>query len=277
MTALKALVADDDAQVRRELTRALSAVWPGLRVVQAVNGVEAWDTFLEHEPALCFLDMRMPGLTGVEVAQRIGERAHNVFLMAPNDRALRSFDEGGALHLVKPLDPGQLASVVAQVQQAMARQSPGAVPSLGALLDRLAGQLRRTTPLEVLEAGEGADTHLLKVDDIVYFEADVSGTRVVSEGGVESRVRRPLKELAVQLDPGRFWQIHRFVVVNQRHILGTRRVDEQTMMLSLRERATLLPVARHFQSRFGLPAADVASDRATTHVAAQTAAQAADH
>lgn len=250
ISVVKALVADDDAQVRRELTRSLTAVWPGLRLVQAVNGVEAWDSFLEHEPDVCFLDMRMPGLTGVEVAQRIGDRARSVFLMAPNDRALRSFDEGGAWHLVKPLDPLQLATVVSQVQQAMAVRAPDAVPSLTALLDRLAGQLRRSTPLEVVEAGEGADLHLLKVDDIIYFEADASGTRVVSAGGVESRVRRPLKELAVQLDPGRFWQIHRFVVVNQRHILGTRRMDDETLMLSLRERPTMLPVARHFQGRF---------------------------
>ncbi len=100
-----ALVADDDETARRRLVRALAAVWPGLRIVQAVNGVEAWDAFLEHEPALCFLDVRMPGLTGIEVAQRIGDRAQTVFVMAANDRALTSFEDDAVDHLIKPLEP----------------------------------------------------------------------------------------------------------------------------------------------------------------------------
>lgn len=246
---VQALVADDDEAARRQLTRSLSVVWPGLKVIQAVNGVEAWDAFLEHEPPICFLDVRMPGLTGIEVAQRIADRAQTVFLIAANDGALGTFVAGEADHLTKPLEPAQVAEVVARLQAKLPPHDQAALPSLHGLLDRLAGQLRRPAPLEVIEAGEGSELRLLNVDDIIYFEADARCTRVVSEAG-ETLIRTPLKELAARLDPLRFTQIHRFVVVNQRHILNTRRLDDETMVLSLRAGHKTLPVSRHFQGLF---------------------------
>ena len=246
-TAVSALVADDDDAARVNLARSLGAVWPGLRIIQAVNGVEAWDAFLEHEPAACFLDVRMPGLTGIEVAQRIGDRAQIVFVMAANDRALPNFN--AAEHLIKPLDPGRVVEVVLALQAHLSADDRTGLPSLHHLIDRLAGQLRRPAPLEVVEAREGQQARWLNVDDIVYFEADARGTRAVSQDG-EALIRTPLKQLAAQLDPLRFWQIHRFVVVNHRHILNAQRLDDQTMVLSLRERQKTLPVSRHFQGLF---------------------------
>lgn len=244
-----ALVADDDEATRRLLVRSLAAVWPGLKIVQAVDGVEAWDSFLAHEPALCFLDVRMPGLTGIEVAQRIADRAQTVFLLAANDQALGGLTAGHALHLTKPLLPERVAEAVAHLQQHLAPEQQAALPSLQALLDRLASQLRRPAPLEVIEAGDGAQRCLLPVDDIVYFEAEARGTRAVSAQG-ETHIRTPLKELVARLDPLRFPQIHRFVVVNRRHILATRRSDDGSMVMSLREGQKTLPVARHFQAQF---------------------------
>lgn len=250
-----ALVADDDEGARRSLVRALVAIWPGLRVVQAVDGIEAWDGFLAFEPALCFLDLRMPGLTGIEVAQRIGDRAPLVFVMNHNDRALPSFEAGGIDHLQKPLDPARVAEVVSRVQSAMRPDRQAALPSLEHLLDRLAGQLRRPAPIdgvEAVESGAGESARWVPVDDIVYLEAEALFTRVVSRGG-EAVVRTPLKQLAAQLDPQHFWQIHRSVVVNQHHILAARQVDAQTMVVSLREQVRTLPVAPHFQGRFRSP------------------------
>ncbi len=249
--AITALVADDDEVARRQLVRALAAVWPGLRIVQAVDGIEAWDAFLAHEPALCFLDVRMPGLTGIEVAQRVAEQAQTVFVMAPSDRALASFQAESAMYLTKPLDPAQLAEVAVELQGKLAEAQRSALPSLHQLLDRLAGQLRRPEPIELIEAGEadGAQTRWMNVDDVIYFEADARCTRVVSQDG-ELLVRTPLKALAARLDPLRFQQIHRFLVVNQRHILATRQVDPDTMELSLREQSRTLPVGRHFQALF---------------------------
>lgn len=246
---IKGLVADDDPVTKRRLVRALGALWPGLTIIEADDGIDAWDRFLEFEPDLCFLDVRMPGLTGIEVARRIAGRAPVVFLSAPNDRALSALEAGSVLHLVKPLEATRIAEVVAQVQAALpARQRP-LVPGLRQLLDLLAGQLRRPAPLEAIETGESPRTEWLMVDDVVYFEAEAHGTRVVSKHG-ESLVRTPLKQLVAQLDTHRFTQINRFAVVNQQHIQDTRRIDDDTMVLSLREQPRTLPVSRHFQALF---------------------------
>lgn len=243
---IKAVVADDDRIVKRRLVRSLTAVWPELKVLEAADGVDAWDAFLEHEPALCFLDMRMPGLTGVEVAQRIGDRALVVFLADANDRALPTFESDSVLHLVKPLDEKRIADVVTRVQAAMPPQQQELLPSLHQLLDKLASQLRRPDPLEVIETGDGP----LLVDEIIYMESDPRGTRIVSQQG-EALVHTPLKELVAQLDPAVFKQVNRFAVVHQRHIERTRRLDAETMVLSLRENDKTLSVGRHFQPWFG--------------------------
>lgn len=246
----KALIADDDATIRRRLARALTTVWPELRIVEEPDGIDAWDGFLEHEPALCFLDVRMPGLTGIEVAQRIADRAQIVFLAEKKDRAIEAFQAADVAHLIKPFEPLRIAEIVTRLQASLRPEHQPMVPSLHQLLDRLAGQLRRPAPLQVIQVGEGPQAQWLDVDDIIYLEADARYTRVVSRGG-EMVVRKPLKLLAAQLDPLRFWQINRFTVVAQQHILDTRRLDEQTMVLTLRERPKTLPVAPHFQSLFG--------------------------
>lgn len=244
-----ALVADDEAPVRRTLVQALKTVWPALRVVEAGDGIDAWDAFLEHEPALCFLDVRMPGLTGIEVAQRIADRSRIVFLCLANDGALPALRSGGALHLIKPLEPAAIGAAIAQVQEALAPSQRASLPSLQQLLDQLAGQLRRRAPLEVIEALEGAHPQSFAVDDIIYVEAELRGTRVVSTTG-EALVRIPLKQLAAQLDPRRFQQVNRFAVVNQEQIVATKRIDGKTMLVLLRDGGKTLTVSRHFQPLF---------------------------
>ncbi len=245
----KALVADDDAIAKRRLVRSLSSLWPGLMIIEADDGIDAWDRFLEFEPDLCFLDVRMPGLTGIEVARRIADRSQVIFLSAPNDRALAELKAGSVLHLVKPLATARMSEVVSQARAMLSPRQGPALPSLQQLLDRLAGQLRRPAPLEAIETGDGPRAEWLLVEDVVYFAAEIHGTRVVSRYG-EALVRTPLKALVAQLDTRRFTQINRFAVVNQQHIQGTRRLDPETMELSLRERSKTLPVSRHFQALF---------------------------
>ncbi len=247
--AIGALLADDDAAVRRRLAHALQTVWPDLRIVEAVDGVDAWDAYLEHEPALCFLDVRMPGLTGIEVAQRIADRSQIVFLSAPTNAPCRPCRPAARCMLLKPLEPASIGSVIARAQAALAPHQRAVLPSLQQLLDQLAGQLRRRTPLEVIEALDGAHPLCFAVDDIVYVEAEMRGTRVVSTTG-EALVRIPLKQLAAQLDPRRFRQVNRFAVVNQQQIACTRRVDDRTMVVSLRQGGKMLTVSRHFQPLF---------------------------
>lgn len=244
-----ALIADDDDAPRAQLVHALRHVWPELQVVQeCVNGVDAWDAFLEYEPQVCFLDVRMPGLTGIEVAQRIRARAHIVFVTTHGDHALAAFDAGAVDYVLKPIDGERLARACERVKARLAVPS-ATPPDLQALLNQLVGQVRKPAPLEVIQAGVGKEVRLVRVEDVVYFESDSRYTRVVCADG-EALVRTPLKELLAQLDPGRFWQVHRSVVVSQRHIASAVRVDDGTMVLTLRGRDEKLPVARHFQSLF---------------------------
>jgi DNA-binding LytR/AlgR family response regulator len=244
-----ALIADDEEAPRLQLLLALRKAWPELGIVaEAVNGVDAWDAFLELEPQVAFLDVRMPGLTGIEVAQRIGPRSHIVFVTAHGDHALAAFDAGAIDYVLKPVDEARLAEVIERVQTRLA--APGAAPlDLQSLLDRLAGQVRKPAPLDVIQAGVGKEVRLVPVEDVVYFEADARYTRVVYDQG-DVLIRTPLKELLAQLDTGKFWQVHRSVIVNRRHIASAHRLDEGQMVLSLRDRSEKLPVSRHFQGLF---------------------------
>lgn len=269
-----ALIADDEEAPRAQLRAALQRRWPELRIVaEAANGIDAWDAFLEHEPTLCLLDIRMPGLTGIEVAQRIGGRVPVVFVTAHGDHALAAFDAGAVDYVLKPVDDERLGQALQRVRERLwplssrvididgadaagsTGPAPLAVPAatdpagLQALLAQLAGQLRRPAPIEVIQAGVGKEVRLIRIDSVIYFESDARYTRVVHEDG-EALIRTPLKELLAQLDANRFWQVHRAVIVNHHHIAAAVRIDEGNMQLTLRGRPERLPVSRHFQSRF---------------------------
>lgn len=245
---LTALIADDEDAPRAQMVAALERVWPELRTVEAANGTDAWHAFLEHEPHVCFLDVRMPGLTGIEVAQRIGACAHIVFVPAAGDHALASFDSGAVDYVLKPIADDRLSQVVARVQTRLAQ--PGGAPAdLQGLLTRLAGQVRKPAPLDVIRSGVGHDVRLVRVCDVVYFETDGRQTRVVSTDG-DVTIRTPLKELVTQLDAAKFWQVHRTVIVNREYVDRAVTGADGTMHLTLRGRADQLPVQRHFQSLF---------------------------
>ena len=246
MTQATAVLADDEEAPRVQLVLALRQAWPELDIKAiAVNGADAWDAFLEHEPQVCFLDVRMPGLTGVEVARRIQGRAHVVFVTAHGDHALDAFDTGAVDYVLKPVDLPRLRHAVERVQ-ARLHQAP---TDLHRLLTQLAGQARKPPTLQSIQAAVGKEVRLIRLDDIVYFESDSRYTRVVYEGG-DALIRTPLKELLTQIDPDRFWQIHRSVIVNERCIASAIRVDDGAMVLSLRGRGERLPVSRHFQNLF---------------------------
>ena len=255
-----ALIADDEEAPRAQLAAALAQAWPGLQLVaQCANGVDAWDAFLEHEPQVCFLDIRMPGMSGIDVARRIDGRVPVVFVTAFGDHALAAFDAGAVDYVMKPVDPTRLAQAVERVRPRLAARTgaPAAATldpaALQALLAQLAGNVRRPAPLQVIQAGVGKEVRLIRVEEVVYFDADSRYTRVVYEsptGGGDALIRTPLKELLAQLDEAQFWQVHRSVIVNQRHIASAVRVDEGQMHLVLRGRPETLPVSRHFQGLF---------------------------
>lgn len=279
--AATVLIADDEEAPREQLAGALASAWPEARCVAiCVNGVDAWDAFLEHEPDVCLLDIRMPGLTGIEVAQRIGARAHVVFVTAWADHAVAAFDAGAVDYVLKPVDTARLARALERVQARVASAqaappsanasppaaaatttaaSPTDPATLQALLAQLAAQVQRPAPLTVIQAGLGKEVRLIRVDEVLYFESDTRYTRVVWRSpdapgapaqDAEALIRTPLKELLVQLDAQQFWQVHRSVIVAQRHIEAAVRVDEHNMQLRLRGRNERLPVSRHFQALF---------------------------
>jgi DNA-binding LytR/AlgR family response regulator len=248
--ALRCLIADDEEAPRQQLGAALHLAWPELRVVaEAVNGVDAWDAYLEHEPELCFLDIRMPGLSGIDVARRIGTRAQVVFATAYDEHALAAFDAGAVDYLLKPVELPRLARTVERLQARLLGPAPGPPPDLRAVLATLHDGTRRAAPLRVLQASVGREVKLIQTDEVIYFESDSRYTRVVHQGG-DALIRMPLKELLGQLDEQLFWQVHRSIIVNHRCVASAVRVDEGQMHLALRGRPEKLPVSRHFQALF---------------------------
>ena len=249
MTALTALIADDEEAPREQLRAALARLWPELHIVAAsTNGADAWDDCLAHEPAIAFLDIRMPGLTGLEVARRLSALATPpliVFVTAYDDHALAAFDAGAVDYVLKPVDDERLAQTLARLRARVAQPAP----DMTALQRLLASLPQPRTAPRPIQASVGREVLLIPPEDVIYFEADQRYTRVVHQGG-DALIRTPLRELLTQFDPEQFWQIHRSVLVNSRCIAKAIRVDEGNMVVTLRGREERLPVSRQFQALF---------------------------
>jgi len=247
------LIADDETAPREQLAEALARAWPEAHIVaSAAHGADAWDQWLAHEPDACFLDIRMPGLSGIDVARRIAGRCPVVFVTAHGDHALQAFEAGAVDYLVKPLEATRLAQTVARLRQALDKPMP-APEALQQLLARLAAEQLRPAWPDTLQAGIGKEVRLIRVADVLYFESDARYTRVVwLDAGVQrdALLRTPLKDLLALLDPARFQQVHRSVVVASAQIASALRDDEGGMQLRLRGSADMLPVSRPFQGLF---------------------------
>ena len=249
MNATTALIADDEEAPREQLRAALTRLWPELDIVAAsTNGAEAWDDCLAHEPAIAFLDIRMPGLTGLEVARRLSALVAPpliVFVTAFDDQALAAFDAGAVDYVLKPVDDTRLGQTLTRLRARLTQPQPDMTA-----LQRLLASLPQARPLmRPIQASIGREVHLIPPEEVIYFEADQRYTRVVHQGG-DALIRTPLRELLTQLDPDQFWQIHRSVLVNSRCIARAIRVDEGTMVVTLRGRDDKLPVSRQFQALF---------------------------
>lgn len=245
-----ALIADDEPLLRESLARQLGAVWPDLEVVaQARNGREAVKLFRAHRPDVCFLDVHMPGLSGVDAARQIGRRAHLVFVTAYQEYAVEAFAHGVLDYLVKPVEATRLAETVARLKERLAAALPAA--NTEALLRELATRLetqRTSGRLRWIRAQVGQVVRLIEVDRIDYLRSDSKYTLVAWSGDgdspAQSLVRTPLKELVARLDPDEFIQIHRAVVVNLRSVSHVRRRDNETAEIHLKGRPEVLPVSR---------------------------------
>jgi DNA-binding LytR/AlgR family response regulator len=249
-----ALIADDEPLLRDALARLLEQAWPELTVVaQARNGREAIEQFEDHRPDICFLDVHMPGTSGVEVARHIGRRAHLVFVTAYDKYAVQAFSQGVLDYLVKPVEPARLAETVARLKERVHAAEP--VPNIETLLQQLAAQLQRSpAALRWIRASVGSTVRLIPVDDVDFLRAEEKYTSIAwrDDAGQprEAVIRTPLKELVAQLDPAQFAQVHRSVVVNLRSIAHVARNANETADIHLKGRDEVLPVSRSYLHLF---------------------------
>jgi DNA-binding LytR/AlgR family response regulator len=254
-----ALIADDEPLLREALAHQLLLAWPELEVIaQARNGREAVKQFEALRPNVCFLDVHMPGMSGVEAAHLIGHRAHLVFVTAYDQYAVQAFAQGVLDYLVKPVEQARLAETVARLKERLAAAQPAL--NTDALLQQLAAQLAQLqggaapAPLRWIRAQVGQTLRLIPVDDIDFLRADTKYTLIAwrddaGEPG-EALVRTALKDLVAQLDPAQFAQVHRSVVVNLRAISHVTRGDNETADIHLKGRKEVLPVSRSYLHLF---------------------------
>jgi DNA-binding LytR/AlgR family response regulator len=258
MTAARptALIADDEPLLRTSLARMLAEAWPELEIVaQARNGREAVAMFESLKPDVCFLDVHMPGLSGVEAARVISRRAHLVFVTAFVEYAIQAFEQGALDYLVKPVEPERLADTVARLRERLRAARPA--DDIDAMLDQLAARLRKPEspePLRWIRASVGQALRMIAVDEIDFLRSDEKYTLVAWRGDAgkpgEALIRTPLKELVAQLDPAQFVQVHRSVVVNLRAIGHVVRGENETAHIHLRHRPEVLPVSRSYLHHF---------------------------
>ena len=220
-------------------------------MAQARNGREEIDLFDEHEPQIAFLDVHMPGLTGLDVARSIGARARIVFVTAYDRYAVRAFEQGAVDYLVKPFEASRLTQTVARLRDRPA--AAAAATALEPLLDALAARLQPQAPppqhLQWIKASVGNSVRLIPVEEVVYLRSDEKYTLVVWQGG-EALIRKTIRELGDELDPARFVQIHRSVIVLLTHVAHVTRGNNETADVHLRGRPEVLPVSRSYLHLF---------------------------
>jgi DNA-binding LytR/AlgR family response regulator len=251
-----ALIADDEPLLRDGLARLLARAWPELEVVDKVrSGREAVEAFEARQQDVCFLDVHMPGLSGVEAARLIGRRAHLVFVTAYDQYAVQAFEQGAIDYLVKPVEPSRLADTVARLKDRLRAAQPAA--DAEGLLERLAARIGRDAapaPLRWLRVSVGQTLRLVSIDEVDFLRSSEKYTLVAwrGRGGKPSEglIRTPLKELVAQLDPEVFVQVHRSVVVNLHAISHVTRSLNETGTIHLKDRDEVLPVSRPFLGQF---------------------------
>lgn len=242
-----ALIADDEPLLRQRLVSMLARLWPELRIVaEARNGREAVELFDQHAPEVVFLDIHMPGQNGIEAARSMSGRTQIVFVTAFEQYAVQAFERGAIDYLVKPFEEERLAETVARLRSKLAPAAAGAIDSV---LDQLAGELRsRAAPrrwLQWIKASVGSTVKLIPVDQVIFLRSDEKYTLVVWEGG-EALIRKTIRELADELDPERYAQIHRSVIVNLARVAQVTRGLNETADVHLAGRSEVLPVSRSF-------------------------------
>jgi len=248
-----ALIADDEPHLATYLRAQLAALWPELEVVQvARNGVEAAASIAAHRPDLAFLDIKMPGLSGLEVAQGIEGTTRVVFVTAYDEFAVQAFEHEAIDYVLKPVNAQRLAKTIERVRRALAAPEDSVTDDarLATVLQRLQPAPANASPrLRYVRASQGELTHQIDVAQVLFFRADDKYTCVQTAAG-EHLIRAPIAELAAQLDPEQFWQVHRSTIVNLPFVAGTRRDELSRLFVRLRGFDAELPVSRAYVHLF---------------------------
>ena len=245
MSRARAIIAEDEPLLREELAELLASLWSELEIVaQTADGMATLQALERHQPDVLFLDINMPGLTGLEVARQASGRCHIVFVTSYDQHTLAAFEHGAMDYLLKPVQAARLATTVARLKERVGRPAP----SVAGLLRELgAGQSHGF--LRWINASQGQAVRIITVDDVCYFHADSKYTRVVTPEG-ESLIRKPIKELTQELDPSCFWQIHRGTIVNVHAISGVVRDLRGLTQVRLKKREELLTVSDAYTHLF---------------------------
>jgi DNA-binding LytR/AlgR family response regulator len=247
MSAPTAVIAEDEPVLRAQLKELLGEAWPELNVVAAAaDGMQAMRALEQHNPDVLFLDIQMPGLTGLEIARHASGRCHVVFVTAYDRYAVAAFEEGAVDYVMKPLSAARLAISCDRVKERLST-TPA---NLERLLETLARRVAQARPhLRWINASQGADVRLITVDEICYFQSDSKYTRAVTANN-ECLIRKSLKELLDELDPSLFWQIHRSTIVNVNAIAAVSRDLAGHLLVRLKNRKETLPVSQPFAHLF---------------------------
>lgn len=269
----RALIADDERLMRDQLRARLGEVWPELEIVaEAKNGLEAVALTEQHHPDIVFLDIRMPGLTGVDAARQIAqlptfEEADGwpgceiVFITAYDQYAVEAFEQGVVDYVLKPAERERLQLTVERIRQRMAQREgaaqqegetlPTHTPAMAQLLQQLGQQLNPAAPakLQWIQASVRNAIQMIPVEDVLFFISDEKYTRVQT-ASVEALIRKPIKELVEELDMQQFWQIHRSTLVNVKAIAGVSRDERGRQLVSVRGSNEKLEVSRSYTGLF---------------------------
>lgn len=269
--SLRAVIADDERLMREQLRARLSEAWPELQIVaEAKNGIEAVELTRQHRPDIVFLDIRMPGMTGVEAARQIAqipdEAAEDdswlgceiVFITAYDQYAVEAFEQGVVDYVLKPAERERLQLTVERIRKRLAQREatheppPSAGADMQQLLHKLAHQLNpQGAPqrLKWIQATVGQSIQMIPVDEVLFFISDEKYTRVQT-ATLEALIRKPIKELIDELDPEQFWQIHRSTLVNTKAIAGVSRDMRGRQLVSVKGHNEKLEVSRSFTGLF---------------------------
>ena len=273
----RALIADDERLMREQLRARLAEVWPELEIVaEAKNGLEAVQLTEAHRPDLVFLDIRMPGMTGVEAARAIAQLPVDdddalgwqgcevVFITAYDQYAIEAFEQGVVDYVLKPAERERLLVTVERIKKRLAQRhapdattdtegGPDAPPraAMQQLLQKLAARMdpARAPQLRWIQATVGQTIQMIPVDEVLFFISDEKYTRVQT-ATLEALIRKPIKELVDELDAEVFWQIHRSTLVNTRHIAGVSRDLRGRQLVSVKGHPQKLEVSRGFTGLF---------------------------